>query len=417
MPTDISLPIPYENRRLIYLVTEDWYFCSHRLELAKAAKAAGWDVHVITQEHQHGAQIRAAGIILHPFHWQRGNINPLNLIHIVWQLKVLLQSLNPCLIHNISLKTIVLGSVAAWLGGVHIVVNSLTGLGATFTHNMPLQKFMRFCANIILRTVFGLIQRQGKVALIVQNSENLAVFTKMGLVHSKAHLIQGSGVDTNLLQPLPMPVLLVTNENRKIMRFGYVGRMVKSKGLEVLIPAFALARAELLMHGIEAELWLVGKPDPYNPMPLTNADLRNWDLQAGVTWLGQLDDIEAVWRHCHIAVLPSLGGEGLPKSLLESGALGRPMITTDVAGCRALMRDEGAEAGNALQKPLLVQAGMLIPPNDKATLQQAMVQMAQMPLSDLTAMGMAARQRIEANFGLDAIIAQTLSVYTDVTCL
>ena len=108
--------------------------------------------------------------------------------------------------------------------------------------------------------------------------------------------------------------------------------MLEDKGVGTLIALIGCCGT-----GSDVELLIAGTPDPANPASVSNQEAASWGQKPGVTWLGHVDDISALWARAHIAVLPSRR-EGLPKSLLEAAACGRPMIATDVPGCREVVR-------------------------------------------------------------------------------
>src|SRR6266849_3131743 len=184
-------------------------------------------------------------------------------------------------------------------------------------------------------------------------------------------LIPGSGVDTVTLRPLPEP--------SGPMTIAFVGRLLADKGIRTLIEA----QRQLRSKGIN--LLIAGTPDPANPASVSQAEAEAWGREPGITWLGHVDDISSVWARAHIAVLPSRR-EGLPKSLLEAAACGRPMVATDVPGCREI-----AIAG---------ETGLLVPPDQAQALAAAIETLAAAP--ELRArFGRAARRLAEERFAAD----------------
>src|SRR3954464_12678018 len=150
--------------------------------------------------------------------------------------------------------------------------------------------------------------------------------------------------------------------------------MLWSKGIDVAVEAVRAARAQ----GAAVELSLYGAPDPSNPKAIPEETLKAWDSEPGIAWHGPTTDIAAIWRDHHVCCLPSRGGEGLPRTLLEGAACGRAVVTTDVPGCRTLVRD-GVE-------------GLLAPPGDAETLAAALATLAGDPTL-VARMGEAARAR------------------------
>jgi glycosyltransferase involved in cell wall biosynthesis len=329
---------------LVYLVTEDWYFVSHRLPMARAARAAGYEVHVLTNVGEHGAAIRDENFHLHPLHWRRGSINPANLLAIILQVRRLYRTLRPDLAHHVALQPAMIGSLAA-LGLPMVCLNALAGLGYAFTSKDPKARMMRFLLAGLLR---GLLNRK-RSAVLVQNPDDRAMMESLGIGPDRIFLIPGSGVDTNRLLPLPEPDGDIT--------VAYVGRLLEDKGLRTLLAASAI----LANRGRPVRSLIAGEPDPANPTSIPIKEIESWRARSDLVLLGYVADIRQVWAAAHIAVLPSRR-EGLPKSLLEAAACGRPLIASDVPGCREIVR-----AGVN---------GLLVPPDEAAALADAIEQLA-----------------------------------------
>jgi len=369
------------TKRILYLVTEDWYFLSHRLPMARAAKAAGLEVHVAARMGTEQHAIETEGFIAHPLDWRRGSLNPFGNLGSVLQLRRLLSGVRPHILHNIAMKPVLLGSFAA--SGLQriAIVNSLAGLGSIYLARSATGKLMK--AGFVA-ALGRLIDRAGR-RTIVQNPDDEAALLQLGVAPSRISLIPGSGVDTSALTPLPEPSGPVTA--------AFVGRMLEDKGLRALMAAHGLLRA----RDIRLRLLLAGTPDPENPTSITLAELQGWAREPGVTWLGQVPDIRKVWQQAHFAVLPSRR-EGLPKSLLEAAACGRAMVATDAPGCREIARHQ--------------QTGLLVPIDDAGALAQAMQRLT--ADADLRRrLGAAARTLAVGRFSAEAIGRQTVALYQD----
>jgi glycosyltransferase involved in cell wall biosynthesis len=364
--------------RLLYVVTEDWYFLSHRLPMARAARAAGFEVHVATRVVDGAAAIAAEGFLLHPVPFVRGRLAPFGAIAALWALRRIHRIVAPAIAHHVSLQMAVLGSLAA-LGRPVSCVNALTGLGYTFTSAGAKALLLRPLIGALLRR---LLNRPGQIVL-VQNSDDRDSMLALGIAAERIARIPGSGVDVEALKPLPEPQGPPT--------IAFVGRLLDDKGIHVLIGAQRLLR----QRGSNVELLLAGTPDPANPASVSETDAAAWSGEAGITWLGHVKDISALWARAHIAVLPSRR-EGLPKSLLEAAACGRPMIATDVPGCREIV-----QAGIT---------GLLVPLDDAPALADAIATLA--ASSELRARyGAAARRLAVERFSAGTIGQQTVDLY------
>ena len=307
-------------RRLVYLVSEDWYFVSHRLPMARAARDAGIEVHVITRVVDCGARIEREGFVLHPVAWWRGSLHPLRMMTTIRTVRALYRKLKPNIVHHVALVPSLLGSLAA-LGLPMAKLNALAGLGFIFTSDSPKARLLRPIAALVLR---WLLTRPGTTVL-VQNPDDEAMVAKLGVAKAQIARIAGSGVDTETLQPLPEPPGPIT--------IGFVGRLLDDKGVAVLVRAHDRLRE----RGLPVRTLLAGAPDPSNPASILPETLAEWRDREGLELLGHVSDIAGFWARTHIAVLPSRR-EGLPKSLLEAAACGRPIVATDVPGCREIAR-------------------------------------------------------------------------------
>lgn len=366
--------------KLLFLVTEDWYFVSHRLQLAVAAQAAGFEVVVATRAGQQADVIRNAGIRLIPFAMSRRGGNPFAEVIALWRLYRLE---NPDLVHHVALKPVMFGALAARLARVPAQVNAVAGLGWLFTSSSGVARVVR----PFLRCTLARLLNRPHSLTIVQNPEDRSLLERSGLLGKRLRLIRGAGVDVQLYYPVapaPEPVCIVL-----------VSRMLWDKG----VGEFVEAARRLTEAGGNARFVLVGGADPANPASVPESTLRSWNGKHGVEWLGKRDDISAVLQAAHIACLPSSYGEGLPKSLLEAAACGLPIVTTDTPGCREVVRD-GVN-------------GLLVPVHDTAALAVALGKL----IGDAALrrhMGEQSRLRAETEFGLEAVIAQTLEVYREV---
>jgi glycosyltransferase involved in cell wall biosynthesis len=373
---------PTAGPLLIYLVTEDWYFVSHRLPMALAAQRAGYQVHVATRVKAHGAEIEARGFTLHPLNWQRGSTNPLKVASIVRQVRDLYRRLKPDIAHHVALQPAVIGSMAAT--GLPLVrLNALAGLGFVFTSRNVNALLMRPVLTALVRILFS----SPLSAVLVQNPDDREAVHALGVAPQRVHLIPGSGVDTDAIKPLPEPDGEVTA--------AFVGRLLDDKGLRPLVEAQALMR----QHGETVRLLIAGDCDPANPASISAAEIEDWRRRPGLELLGHVSGIEKVWRRAHVAVLPSRR-EGLPKSLLEAAAFGRPIVATDVPGCREIARHDV----NAF----------LVPPDDPVALADAIAVLARDPALR-SRLGAAGRAMVEAEFSSARIGTDIVSLYDSLT--
>jgi glycosyltransferase involved in cell wall biosynthesis len=374
-------PPPPERRsapRVLYVVSEDWYFLSHRLPMARAAREAGFEVHVATKVTNGGQEIEQEGFILHPIPFARGKLAPFTSLRTILALLRIHRAVDPEIVHHVALQPSVLGTLAAGKRSV-ARVNALTGLGYTFTSNEPKARLFRRGSAAVLRYLFD---RSGSVVL-VQNPDDAAALLALGIPQKRIVLIPGSGVEVDELQPLPDPTGTPT--------VGFVGRLLEDKGIRTLVEAHLLLR----LNGVQVELRVAGSPDPANPASVTEEEAEGWVHEPGIAWEGHVEDIAGFWSKAHVAVLPSRR-EGLPKSLLEAAACGRPLIASDVPGCREIVKQN--------------ETGLLVPVDNAPALADAIQQLISSP-RQRARFGAAARKLVVEQFAAGNIGRMTVELY------
>lgn len=366
--------------KILFLVTEDWYFWSHRLPLARAARDSGYEVSVATRVDGFGERIRAEGFKLHPLlHLRRRSKNPLRELLALGELVRLYRRERPDLVHHVALKPVIYGSMAARLARIQSVVNAFAGLGFVFiTPGLKAGILRRFVS-----LAYKISLSAPNMKVIFQNQDDIATFVENGLVSERdVVLIKSSGVDLSLFSPVPEPEggLLVV----------LAGRMLWDKGVGEYVAAAASLRA----RGVKARFALVGDSDPANPASVPGRQLEEWRDSGAVEWWGRRTDMPEVLAQSHIACLPSYR-EGLPKFLVEAAARSRAIVATDVPGCREIVRHG--------------ENGFLVPARDPEALAEALGRL----LEDSGLRGrMGARGRqIAAEYSVDKVTRQTLSVY------
>lgn len=374
----MALGADVPQKTLVYLLTEDWFFASHFWVRALAAKAAGWRVVLVARESEATARIRASGIEVVPVDFIRRRLNPVAELVFAVKLAGVYRRLKPDVVHHIALKPIVVGGLAARLAGVRAVVNAPVGLGFVFSSDRLLARVLRPLVALGLRVTLS----PPGAMVVFENPDDLAALREMGMVRAeRAWLIRGAGVDVAAFAPVPEPDGPV--------RVMLVARMIREKGVADFVAAARLLKGQ-------AEFVLVGAPDEGNPNTVTEAELRGWEEEGLVRWLGARRDVAALLAGAHIACQPSTYREGLPKAALEAMAAGKPLVATDIPGCREAVVDGVT--------------GFLVPPGNALALAEAIKKLVDDP--GLRArMGAAARARAVENFSDSIICAQTLLVY------
>jgi glycosyltransferase involved in cell wall biosynthesis len=388
-PVAVAAAQPRRRPKILFVVTEDWYFCSHRLPMARAARDLGCEVVVAARVDRHGDAIRAEGFRLAPLQrLDRRSADPLRETAAVRELYALYRRERPDLVHHVAVKPVLYGALAARLAGVPAVVNALAGLGFVFAAATPAARLLRPAVTSAFRF---LLDRPGS-RLLVQNEDDRAFFAGSGLVAAeRIALVRGSGVDIARLAPMPDPAAADAVGNIPVAAL--VGRMLWDKGVGEAVEASRLLRR----RGIALRLALVGRPDPANPRSIPEETLRGWQSEGVAEWWGHRGDIAEVWRQASIALLPSYR-EGLPKALLEAAACGRPMLAADVPGCRELVRHEAN--------------GLLVPVRDPAALANALARLADDPALRRR-LGAAARRTVEGEYAEAAVAGAVQALYRE----
>lgn len=381
-----SLGMPPRPLRLLLVVSEDWYFWSHRRGLARRAVQAGWDVHLACRVSRHEARIREEGTTVHPIRIARASLNPFDDLRTTAELRRVIGRVRPDVVHNIAIKPIIYGSLAARSTGVPGIVNTAAGLGGLFSERgAPAEG--RGVARRIVESGLRVALRQRNSWLVVQNSDDYALAKESIVDTGRLVLIPGSGL--NLADyPFSPPV---RSADRDVV-VTHVSRMLWDKGVAQAVEAVSRLRDK----GIHIRLQIVGSVDPDNPQSIPRRTLEEWARRDGIEWFGRRDDVASIWRGSDVAVLASYYGEGIPRVLLEAAATGLPMIGCDSPGIRDLIED-GVN-------------GLLVPPRDPIALADALTRLVDDPVW-AAGLGRTARDRVVATYCDDVVLSEVLELY------
>jgi glycosyltransferase involved in cell wall biosynthesis len=366
-------------QRILFVVNVDWFFLSHRLPVALAARDAGFEVHVATALTGPSEAVERYGFKFHELNIDRKSAGPLQAIKVVWELRSLIKNLKPSIVHLVTIKPVVLGGLAARLAGVPRVVAAISGLGYIFTASGFTAALRRSCVSALYRLALA---RPG-VCVIFQNGDDQALLQHHAAIKSEQVVrIRGSGVDLSAwpLYPYPEdpPIVLMAS------------RLLVDKGVGEFLQA---AR---ILHGYKSVRFvLVGDIDAGNPTSLSRTQIQAWVDEGTIEWWGQRKDMPQVLGMAHVVVLPSYR-EGFPKVLIEAAASGRAVVTTNVPGCR-----DAIEPGRT---------GLLVDVRNVTALAQAIQTLLDNP-EQMRAMGAAGRRFAESAFDVREVIARHLAIY------
>jgi glycosyltransferase involved in cell wall biosynthesis len=366
------------------VVTEDWYFLSHRLGLAIAARDAGYDVTIATGIGRRGTEITAAGLRHETFALDRRSTSVTTELGTVAHLVRLMWRARPDLVHLVAAKPLVYGNLAAQLTGRPAIVNAVAGLGYLYLGGGAGRAGMRAIYEGAFR---AFVKPNRRARVLIQNPDDAELLVAKGMAR-RDQLVEtiGSGVDTVRFTPVPEPAAPVV----VLMH----SRMLWDKGVAEVVEA---ARQLRRRTAIPFVVRLVGDPDPANPASVPEHELRAWNVEGVIEWLGRRGDIPEQLAASHIACLPSYR-EGAPLSLIEAAAAGRPIVTTDVPGCRTVVHEN--------------ENGLLVPVRNAEALAGALERL----ITDASLrkrLGARGRERAVREFSVDVIHQKVLATYAE----
>jgi glycosyltransferase involved in cell wall biosynthesis len=371
--------------KIAIFANSDWYLYNFRRGFALSLVAQGFEVLLLTPDGPYVERLQALGLRCRVVPMKRRSLNPFRELAFVRQLSRLLREERVTLIHGLTVKCAIYGSLAGRVAGTPARVNAVAGLGYVFTSTSLAMKALRPLVRRLLKASLS----GRNVRLIVQNADDAALFRDGNFVDgNKIRLVRGSGVDCEAFHPpqagrsgSPLTVLLAA-------------RLLWQKGVREYVEA----AHEIARTGRPVRFWLAGTPDPGNPNAVDEVTLERWTKEGAIEWLGHVEDMPNLLRSADVFVLPSYYGEGLPKSLIEAAASGCALITTDMPGCRDVVNDG--------------ETGLLIPPRDSSALCAAIAAFHDDP-ELRSKMGVAARRKALAEFDEALITEQTIAVYRE----
>jgi len=370
--------------KILYLVANDWYFWSHRLSLARAARDAGAEVFVMTRLHSLRERLEQERFRVIDWNISQGSLNPLRELLAFIQVLKVYREVRPDLVHHVAIKPAVYGGGAAQLCGHIPSVNTIAGLGSAFTSGTWKTRLVRPVLKVLLRLALN----SPRSRTVFHNDEIRHASIGAGVVRlEQTVVIRGSGVDPEEFLPHPepegVPMVLLAS------------RMLWEKGAGEFVSAAKILRSQ----GMAARFVLVGDSDPANPTSIPRDQLAGWAKSGGVEWWGYRSDMPQVFAQSNVVCLPSYYAEGMPKVLIEAASCARAIVACDVPGCRDVVR-HGYN-------------GLLVPARDADALARAISSL----LSDSSLrsrFGAQGRDLVLREFSNEVIIRETYKVYEEV---
>lgn len=371
-------------KKILFLITEDWFFCSHFLDRAIGSKSAGFDVVVLARDTGSGKQIRSSFLRFIPLKIRRSGVNPFRDIGTILELWHHYRHERPDIVHHVAMKPIIYGTLIALLTGVPMIVNAPVGLGYAFASNTLRARLLR----MVLVPALRLLMNPKGSKVVFENEDDLDDFVKRRIVREHdSVLIRGAGIDLNKFKVVPEPP-------KGPIVISLTARMLRDKG----VYEFVEAAKKIRKQGVLARFILIGAPDVANPASISQSTLESWAGEGFVECLGHRTDIPDLLASSHIVCLPSYR-EGLPKSILEALASGRPVVTTNVPGCR--------------QTVCSGYNGFLVEPHDVDSLAASLLRLINNP-NERMAFGANGRKMAEKLFSKDIIVSSTIRLYESI---
>lgn len=367
---------------VILSANSSWYIYNFRLSTIRYLTSNGYSVYCMAPKDEYSDRLCHAGCIFVPIQMDGSGLNPFKDFMLVMKYVQLIARVRPLVVLNFTIKNNVYGALAAGLMRSKSVSN-VSGLGTAFIRGGVVGRVVRFLYRISQPLAYK---------VFCQNPDDAKLLVSERLVSkAKLSILPGSGVDLNRFGPH----LRNKREPGDVFKFLYVGRMLADKGLRELIQAISVINSQ----GVECELLLCGFLDSNNVSAITDEELKTWLKIPGVIWLGASDSVEHVYAMADCVVLPSYR-EGMPRTLLEAGAMGLPSVATDVPGCRTII-SEGLN-------------GWLCRSRDSISLRETLKRVLRADKATLQTMGLNARRLVEDEYSEELVVKAVAGLMAEI---
>lgn len=364
--------------RLLISANSAWNIANFRMGLIAGLERAGFDVVAAAPADGHEDRLGEAGIGFIPLPMSRSGMNPVADLQLIGRYSAIMRELRPAAYLGFTIKPNIYGAIAARAHGIR-AINNVSGLGTMFLS----RGWQSSLAHALYRLAFARSH-----TVFFQNPEDRQHFIATGTVRpAQARLLPGSGIDPSRFTPTPVPA--------GPPAFLFIGRLLADKGVREFGAAAEIVRKALP----DAQFRVLGGSDPGNRSSIPAAEIEQWRAGGIVELLGEVNDVRPHIEAASAVVLPSYR-EGLPRVLLEGGAMGRPLLASDVPGCRTIVA-----AG---------ENGLLFAARDVSALTRAMLEFAGLPDARRQEMGRAARAVVEQEYDEQRVIDAYLESLMDI---
>jgi len=378
------VPVPLPRTRVLLVANTSWYLYNFRLPLIRDLRRNGYQVALVAPHDAHTPLLQAEGFCVHNWLVARSSVNPLSEVHALVDLWRIYEREQPDLVHHFTIKACLYGTIAAKAARVYRVINAITGLGHVFLGTRRRSRLLRRG----LRPLYSAVFMARRSTVVFQNADDQDQLIQLGITDGeRARLIRGSGVDIDHFKPLADNA----GHYQSPLQLLFPSRLINEKGVRELLQACRRLWAE----GVAMELLVAGALDAGNRSALSAGELAALQADPRVCCLGHVADMRELYAASDVVVLPSWR-EGLSRALIEAAAMERPIITTDVPGCRDVV-DHG-------------RSGLLVPMRDARSLALAIRLFIDNP--DLARRcGKEARRKVKAEFQVSLVNQSTLEQY------
>ena len=364
--------------KILYIVNDDSFFLSHRLPLAISAQREGFEVHILSDVSSEYSEIYNHQFKIHKLNFKKTSINPIQFWKSFYKVVRTLIYIKPDVLHLITLKPIIWGGLASKIFKPKVVIASVTGLGQIYSEYKFSSTLIKKLIEILYRIAFS--EKSNKFFIFQNNYDKTYIQKLLKLDNHKITMTNGAGVNLNNYKSEPFP------KGEPV--FLFASRLLKAKGvLDFIDAANSVKNAKFL---------IAGKFDPLNRDSIDKKNLEKFIDEGKIKYLGYINDICKLINQSSVVVLPSYYSEGLPKILIEASACGRPIITTNLPGCKEAVIDKISGYFIPAKSPKIIAEKMNIFVNYPGT---------------IISMGNESRKLAEKKFDINEVIKKHMILY------
>lgn len=370
--------------RILTWISEDFYFLSHRKDLLVGLQAHGLEISLVTNMAEKAEEVRATQLKVFELNLDRKNLSPLSVLKGARKFRHVVHGEKPDIIFAVALKPIIAASVSQFLGGKVPILCAFAGLGAAFSGNS--KNLQMRAARWGMEKVFRTLLNHDRFYCLFQNYDDAQLFwDRRWTVKERSFVIHGAGVDLKKYVPK------IWNADQPVS-FLFAGRLLWDKGVRELVEACEL----LKKRGLEFKCRVAGLIDQTNRAAVPLSYIEEQDSEGLIEWLGHSSNVAGLMRQADCFVFPSVYREGVPRVLLEASAAGLPIITTDMPGCRDVVKT--------------YHNGLIVPPRDSTKLAEAMEKCIR-DRGQLPIWGENARRQALDEYGIEGVIKRHLEIF------